>query len=299
MPTDADLRDTAVSEPKRAVGPVRQPLRTARWIGLLSAVSLVVWSLDGAEVGIGALIEGRSGAGRLLTGLFPPDLDPQLLARIGRAALETVQISIAALVIGVVLGLPMAVLVAASVQAPRWLAVTARFLAMVLRGVPELLWALLFVAAVGLGPAGGAYAIGLHSAGMMAKLCSEQLEAVDAAPVEAMRLTGSSRLATAMLAIVPQARGTVASQVLYQWECNVRSSVVIGYVGAGGLGQELGVALHLFRYQELATLMAAVLVLVFVVDGVSVLVRRRMGVATGLPGLCDRPRYRRLWTGRP
>ncbi|GAA0933587.1 ABC transporter permease [Virgisporangium aurantiacum] len=265
---------------------------------MLTAVTVVVWSLNGAEVGVGPLIEGRSGAARLLSGLFPPDLDPQLLARIGQATVETLQISIAALVLGALLGLPLSVLIAGNVQAPRYLALAARWLAMVLRGVPELLWALLFVAAVGLGPAAGAYAIGLHSAGMMAKLCSEQMEAVDAAPVEAMRLTGSSRLATALLAILPQARGTVASQLLYQWECNVRSSVVIGYVGAGGLGQELGVALHLFRYQELATLMAAVLILVLVVDGASVLVRRRMGVATGLPGECERPRYQRLWTGR-
>jgi phosphonate transport system permease protein len=295
MPVDADLSEPATARR----GPTRQPLRTVRWIGLLAAVTVVVWSLNGSEVGVGPLIEGRSGAARLLSGLFPPDLDPQLLARIGQATVETVQISIAALVIGGIVGLPMAVLIAANVQAPRWLSLAARWLAMVLRGVPELLWALLFVAAVGLGPAAGAYAIGLHSAGMMAKLCSEQMEAVDAAPVEAMRLTGGSRLATALLAIVPQARGTVASQVLYQWECNVRSSVVIGYVGAGGLGQELGVALHLFRYQELATLMAAVLILVLVVDGASVLVRRRMGVATGLPGECERPRYRRLWSKRP
>lgn len=300
MPVDADLTvpDTARRTRTPPPGPLRQPLRTVRWIGLLAAVTVVVWSLNGAEVGVGPLIEGRGGAARLLSGLFPPDLDPQLLARIGQATVETVQISIAALVLGAVLGLPLAVLIAGNVQAPRLVALAARWLAMVLRGVPELLWALLFVAAVGLGPAAGAYAIGLHSAGMMAKLCSEQMEAVDAAPVEAMRLTGSSRPATALLAIVPQARGTVASQVLYQWECNVRSSVVIGYVGAGGLGQELGVALHLFRYQELATLMAAVLILVLLVDGASVLVRRRMGVATGLPGECERPRYRRLWTGR-
>ncbi|HEX8347305.1 MAG TPA: phosphonate ABC transporter, permease protein PhnE [Actinoplanes sp.] len=298
MPTDAELRvsETTASEPTPARGPIRQPLRTVRWLGLLAGVSVVVWSLHGADVGVGPLIEGRSGAARLLSGLFPPDLDPQLLARIGHATVETIQISIAALVIGAVIGLPMAALIAGNVQAPRWLALGARWLAMALRGVPELLWALLFVAAVGLGPAAGVYAIGLHSAGMMAKLCSEQMEAVDSAPVEAMRLTGSSRWATALLAIVPQARGTVASQVLYQWECNVRSSVVIGYVGAGGIGQELGVALHLFRYQELATLMAAVLILVLVVDGVSVLVRRRMGVAAGLPGECERPRYRRLWT---
>ncbi|GAB3960055.1 ABC transporter permease [Micromonospora vulcania] len=218
-----------------------------------------------------------------------------LLRRIGTATVQTLQISVSALVLGAVLGLPLAVLIASNVRAPRMLALPARGLAAVLRGVPELLWALLFVAAVGLGPAAGVYAISLHSAGMVAKLCSEQMEAVDPAPVEAVRLTGASRTATALFAVVPQARGTIVSQLLYQWECNVRSSVVIGYVGAGGLGQELGVALHLFRYQELATLMAAVLLLVFVVDGVSVLIRRRLGVIAGPPGDFERPRFSQLW----
>src|SRR5687768_7270142 len=129
-------------------------------------------------------------------------------------------------------------------------------------GVPELLWALLFVATVGLGPAAGVYAITLHAAGLLAKLCSEQLEAVDSAPVEAMRLTGASRTATALLGIFPQARANIASQLLYQWECNIRSSVVIGFVGAGGIGQALGIAMNLFRYEEMATLLVAVLLLV-------------------------------------
>ncbi|MEV4756922.1 phosphonate ABC transporter, permease protein PhnE [Micromonospora sp. NPDC049559] len=288
--------------PRPAAGPVaaepppvvvrRHLARLLRWLGYLGCVTVAVWSLGGTGVGVGPLVEGREGIRRLLAGLFPPDLDAELLRQIGAATVETIQISVAALVGGTALGLPLAVLIAGNVRAPRPLALAARGLATVLRGVPELLWALLFVSAVGLGPAAGVYAIGLHSAGMIAKLCSEQLEAVDPAPVEALRLTGASRTATAVLAVVPQARATVASQLLYQWECNVRSSVVIGYVGAGGLGQELGIALHLFRYQELATLMAAVLLLVLLVDGASVLVRRRLGVTAALPGECERPRYR-------
>jgi phosphonate transport system permease protein len=232
----------------------------------------MVWSLAGTGVGLRSLVEGRAGAARLLGGLFPPEVTGELLARVATAMLETVQISFAALLLGALLGLPMAVLIAGNVGAPGWLASAARVTAAGLRGVPELLWALLFVATVGLGPAAGAYAIGVHAAGMIAKLCSEQLEAVDPAPVEALQVTTA-------LAIVPQARNGLASLLLYQWECNIRSSAVVGFVGAGGIGQALGIALRLFRYRELATLLAAVLVLVLSVDRLSRLLRRRMGAA--------------------
>jgi phosphonate transport system permease protein len=262
--------------PARSGGRRRGATRLLVWAGALAAMA---WSLAGTGVGAGSLADGRSGAARLLRGLVPPEVTGELLIRVGEAVVETVQISLAGLVLGALFGLPLAVLIAGNVGAPRWLASAARVTAAGLRGVPELLWALLFVATVGLGPAAGAYAIGLHAAGMLAKLCSEQLEAVDPAPVEAMRVTGASSLATTLLAIIPQARNGLASILLYQWECNIRSSAVVGFVGAGGIGQALGIALRLFRYRELATLLAAVLLLVLVVDRLSRRLRRAMGAA--------------------
>lgn len=265
--------DTALqmSGPKRS--------RTT-WIVLVIAVAAVVWSLNGTGVSITNIISGWDGAREIASGLFPPQLDQELLQSVGKAVLETLQISIAALFFGTVMGLVLAVLMAGNVGAPRWLATSARLIATVFRSVPELLWALVFVAIVGLGPAAGVYAISLHAAGLLAKLVSEQLEAVDPAPVEAMRMTGASRLSTGMLAIIPQARNNIASLVLYQWECNIRSSAIIGFVGAGGIGQALGISMRLFRYQELATLMIALLLLVLAVDQVSRLLRHRMGAAT-------------------
>ncbi|GGK76594.1 phosphonate ABC transporter, permease protein PhnE [Planomonospora parontospora subsp. parontospora] len=259
----------------------RTAWRPLRWILAVVITAVVVWSFSGTGIGLASLIEGRAGAAQLVSGLFPPDLDAELLSRVATAMAETVQISVAALVFGAVIGLPLAVVMAGNVQAPRWLSAIARGIATMLRSVHELLWALLFVATVGLGPAAGVYAISLHSAGVLAKLCSEQLEAVDPAPVETMRLTGGSRLTTALLAVIPQSRAHLASQVLYQWECNIRSSVVIGFVGAGGIGQALGVALHLFRYQELATLVASVVILVIGVDRISKIFRSRLGAASG------------------
>ena len=253
-----------------------------RYRALITTVAVaaaVSWALRGTGVGLGSLIEGRQGAGRILQGMFPPDLSVDLLGSVTTAVIETFQISIAGLAFGVLLGLPLAMLIAGNVQAPGWLASSARLLATSMRSIPELLWALIFVSIVGLGPAAGVYAISLHAAGMLAKLGSEQLEAIDPAPVEATRLTGASRPQTLALAILPQARNNLVSLLMYQWECNIRSSAVIGFVGAGGIGQALGISLHLFRYQEMATLLVALLLMVITVDQISRAVRSRLGAA--------------------
>ncbi|HZB34029.1 MAG TPA: phosphonate ABC transporter, permease protein PhnE [Streptosporangiaceae bacterium] len=273
-------------EAPSGTAPPRGRFRRWRTRSMLIAVFAAgVWSLYGTGVGPASLLAGREGAIQMVDGLVPPDLSPELLRRLGVTALETIQISVASLILGAVLGLPLAVLIAGNVEAPRWLAAAARMAATTLRSVHELLWALIFVATVGLGATAGVYAIGVHSAGVIAKLCSEQLEAVDPAPVEAMRLTGGTRVACALLGVVPQARANVVSQLLYQWECNIRSSVVVGFVGAGGIGEALGIALRLFRYQELATLICAVLVMVAAVDQISRLVRARFGaVSSAVPG---------------
>jgi phosphonate transport system permease protein len=273
----ARSREIAPGQPPPPLPPASRPLR--RWSGATLVIAAVAVSMSATDVGVGALVEGRTGAARLLRGFASPDLSGEFLGIVAGAALETLAIAIAGLALACVLGLPLAVLIAANVDAPRWVRRTARTTGAALRGVPELLWALVFVAAVGLGPAAGVYAIALHGAGLLAKLCSEQLEAVDPAPVEAVRLTGASRPATALLATIPQARTGLASLVLYQWECNIRTATVVGFVGAGGIGQALDISLRLFRYDELSTLVLAVLVLILGVDALSRTIRRRMGAA--------------------
>lgn len=276
----ARSREVGVPPPAPAPPPppAARPLR--RWSTVTLVVVAVIASFAATDVGIGPLIEGRAGAARLLRGFTDPDLSAEFLAIVGRAAAETMAIAMAGLAIACAIGLPLAVLIAANVDAPRWVRRAARTTAATLRGIPELLWALVFVAAVGLGPAAGVFAIALHGAGLLAKLCSEQLEAVDPAPVEAVRLTGASRSATVLLATIPQARTGLTSLVLYQWECNIRTATVVGFVGAGGIGQALDISLRLFRYDELSTLVIAVLVLILGVDALSRVVRRRMGAAS-------------------
>jgi phosphonate transport system permease protein len=287
MSSPVDARDLDKTSPSRASHEDQgaEPLarssrrRLLRWGIVLAALLALIWSINGTGIGLTSLISGRDGAARLILGLFPPDVDGQLLGSVLTATIETLQISIAALFLGALIGLPLAALISGNVLAPRWCASAARMTAAFLRGVPELLWALLFVATVGLGPAAGVYAVAVHGAGLLAKLCSEQMEGVDPAPVEALRLTGTSRTATMFLAILPQARTGIVSLLLYQWECNIRSSTIIGFVGAGGIGQELGISLRLFRYKELATLLIVVLILILGVDRISRALRRALGAA--------------------
>jgi phosphonate transport system permease protein len=256
-------------------GVARRPV--GRWglTGLLAVV--VLWSLHGTGVGPASLAAADAAGAQVLSGMLRPDLRPEVLADVGRAALQTVQVAVAGLVLSVLLAVPVALLLTAHARVARPLREAARTVAGLLRGVPELVWALLLVATVGLGPTAGAYALGLHGAGLLGKLWAEQLDAVDPVPVEAVRLAGAGRAAVLALAVVPQAGAGLGSLLLYQLECNVRAATVLGVVGAGGLGGQIDLALRLFDHRQLGTLVLAVLVLVLGVDALSRAVRRRFG----------------------
>jgi phosphonate transport system permease protein len=251
--------------------------RRSRGWSVLIVGALVIWAVDGSDISVNDLLTGREGAARLASGFLRPELSGAFLLDVLRAAAETAQIAIAGLALAVLFGAPLSLVLAGNVGAWAPLRVFVRMLSAVLRGVPDLVWALLLVATVGPGPAAGTLAMALHGTGMLAKLAAEQLEAVNPAPVEALRLTGAGRLVTALLGIVPQARAGLASVGLYQFECNIRASAVLGFVGAGGLGQELAISLRLFRYDELSTLVLAVLALMLAVDALSRRARRAVG----------------------
>ncbi|KMQ54462.1 ABC transporter permease [Pseudomonas aeruginosa] len=149
-------------------------------------------------------------------------------------------------------------------------------LLILLRSVPEIVWALLFVRAVGLGPTAGVLAIAITYAGMLGKVYAEIFESVDPRPTRALLLGGGSRLAAFAYGVLPNAAGEMISYTVYRWECAIRASVVMGFVGAGGLGQQIDLSLRMFAGGEVASILLTFLLLVLLADLLSRFLRGRL-----------------------
>ena len=208
---------------------------------------------------------------------FPPDLSAPFVARVARGALQTLAVSalgtLLATLAGALLALP------ASGRfglAPR---LAARALLNVLRSVPELVWAALMVLAAGLGPFAGALALALHTAGVLGRLFAETLENAPRESERALRDAGSGAVTAFAYGCLPLVTAQGAAYVLYRWEMNIRMAAVLGFVGAGGLGQLLYYHLSIFQQAQAATVLLAMFVLVFAVDASSARLRRGLAPA--------------------
>jgi phosphonate transport system permease protein len=219
---------------------------------------------------------------------FPPELGARFVRELGPAALETLGVSVLGTAIAAVGGFVLAY--AASWHAhdgtgggPRAVRIARAAVAWGARGVlnlcrtlPELLWALLLVLAVGLGPFAGALALGIHTAGVLGRLYAEALEEVSPEPVAALEASGATSGAASLFAALPQAFPQLVAYTLYRWEVNIRASAVLGVVGAGGIGKLLHVSLALFQRHRTLTLVAVIVLMVTAVDLVSGAIRRRL-----------------------
>jgi phosphonate transport system permease protein len=187
--------------------------------------------------------------------------------------LETIDLAIFGTVFGVVLAFPLAILAARNLTPAKPLYYAARAVIGVARAVPDLVWALLFVTAVGLGPFPGALALAVHSVGMLGRLFAEVIEDMDMGPVEALTLTGASRIQVFTHAVVPGVLPSLLGIALYRFDENLRSSLVLGFVGAGGIGFLLLTAMNLFQYQTVALLLIVTFVLVACAERISAYLR--------------------------
>lgn len=200
----------------------------------------------------------------------------RFLAGLGRAVWATVQIAVLGTALAAVAALPLAIASARNLHAPRPVAAAAQALASVLRSIHTLVFGLLLVGIVGLGPMAGILAVAAHSAGSLAKLYAEAIEALDEASIEAVRVAGAGRVQTFFLAVWPAALPQLTSLNLYVLEFNIRDSAVLGLIGAGGLGLLLTEATSLFQWGRLATILLALVLLVSAVDAASRRVRREL-----------------------
>jgi len=204
---------------------------------------------------------------------MPPDFSRW--SHWGKPLLETLAMSIAGTVLAALGAVPLGLLSAGNLS-PRWVARGAQMFLNAIRSIPDLVWGVMFVAAVGFGPLPGILALGCHSLGMLGKFYAEIIEHMDTAPALALRGQGVSPLGVIRHGVWPQILPRLADVTLYRWEHNLRAATVLGVIGAGGLGLELITAFHLFEYREAMALIIVILGLVSVVHAISAGLRSRL-----------------------
>ena len=257
---------------------MRDPAARSRLIGALTTL-VILWPLfQAAEFKPGVLFDPANlkVIGHFLSGFLPPETGSEFLGYLGKATLETLAIATAGMALAFLIAVPLGYLASGAGREAPTLNPLTRSLLTILRGIPELVWALLFVRVFGLGPAAGVLALGLTYGGMLAKVYAEILESVDPAPARALRHNGASRPLAILYGLIPQASKELASYTVYRWECAIRASVVMGFVGAGGLGQSMDQAMKMLNGGEAATILLTFMVLVFSADGLSGWLRRAL-----------------------
>lgn len=268
----------------------RDPAALPRSLLTLLALALLWPGLQLSELNLAVLVapDNLRNMGQFVSGFWPPAHDRDFLELLAQATLQTLAIATAGMALAWLLAMPLALLAsrALSISAlarggkPAWWAQALRWpvrgLLIVLRSVPEIVWALLFVRAVGLGPTAGVLAIAITYAGMLGKVYAEIFESVDLRPTRALLLAGSPRLAAFAYGLLPNAAGEMLSYSVYRWECAIRASVVMGFVGAGGLGQQIDLSLRMFAGAEVASMLLTFLLLVLLADSLSRWLRGRL-----------------------
>lgn len=244
------------------------------FIGTLLALALVIWSFSGSELSAEKLIRGVPYMGNILGRMFPPDLSR--LDSILWSLATTFQMAVSGCVLGLILSFPLAVLAAEGLSPHPIVRTLARGLIAFFRTVPDLIWALFFVIAVGLGPAAGVLALMIDTIGYAGRFFAEAMEETDKGPREALSTIGASKTGLIFSAVVPNAMPSFIATALFCVEKATRASVVLGLVGAGGIGVELKVAFDLFDYDTALTIILCVFALVVAVEQIGGSLRRRI-----------------------
>ena len=269
-------------------------LMLRRFGAALAIFTVLAFGWRAAEIRPSALFDAAAlaSAAAFLRGLFPPDLSPAFLQTVLLATVQTVAIALAGTVFSILIGLPLGILSTATLyrrgvlldcerRGAGWFLMYAvshatQALLGLLRAVPDLVWGILFVVAVGLGTKAGVLALAVSYSGMLGRVYAHVFEAVDDRPLEALHASGATRAQIFLRAIWPQAKANLTAYTLYSFECCVRAASVLGFVGAGGIGYEINLSMRLFQYDQVLTLIIAFIVLLTATDFLSRRARRRL-----------------------
>jgi len=265
---------------------LRDPAWTGRVFWTLAALVLVAPALVATEFKPWTLFEpdALKSTTRFLRDFLPPKIEGEFLLLVLRECWRTVAIATAGMALALVIAIPLTLLSTSvlSVSAltgrmhalPFVLRQAVRGLLILLRSVPELVWALVFVRVVGLGPTAGVLAIALTYGGMLGKVYGEILESDDAHATHSLMRNGAGRLQAFFYGLLPQSATELTSYTVYRWECAIRSSAVLGFVGAGGLGQQMDNSMKMFQGAEVATMLLVFMLLVGLADYASAWLRK-------------------------
>jgi len=243
-------------------------------IGTVALIVLSFWSLD-LQLGRVLSVESLGRMGKFLGELMSPNLEPVFLSKLLQASLETLAMSAVGTLLAAIFGLLLAVPASRSYAGDpaRWRFLT-RLVLNALRAIPELVWAALLLISAGLGPFAGTLALGLHTTGVLGRLFAESIENAPQHAASALRVQGIGEGRVFLYATLPTVSPQLMSYSLYRWENNIRAAAVLGVVGGGGLGQMLSFHMGLFQMQETSSILAAMILLVILVDTLSYFARR-------------------------
>ncbi len=249
--------------------------RIARWLVWLAVVAACVWAMRSIDIIPEFLADAPEQMADLLLRMWPPDLGHYYPA-VHVALVETLHIATLGTILSFGLAVPVALLAARNVCPVPALNLLAQLILVGSRSVNSLVWALIFVAVFGPGPAAGTFAIAFRSIGFVGKLLAEALEETSPGPLEALRAAGASWGAVMLKAVWPQVQPAFWGVALFRWDINVRESAVLGLVGAGGIGVVLDDAINFFQWDRVATVLLAILAVVVVAEVVVTRIRGRL-----------------------
>jgi len=274
------LTDAGLVKPAVAATPIPKPpsksmaawaLDVLIWGGVLA---VLIYSVNDVDLGnLSRLVTNADSVRNFAMDLLRPDFTEwrMFVAQMW----QTVQIALWGTFLAVFLAVPLGLAAARNI-APIWVVTPIRWIMNMLRSIPDLVMALLFIVAVGLGPLAGVLAITLNTAGVLAKLFSEAVESIDKGPVEGVRATGASRLHEIVWGVIPQVAPLWTSFALYRFESNSRSATVLGLIGAGGIGQVLFESMNAFNFRAVSAIVVIVVIAVTMIDMLSQAMRKRL-----------------------
>lgn len=252
---------------------VKSQVKIQRILTLIILAVLFVWSSRGADIQASKLIEGLPRMADFFSRMVPPDMS--VGKTVLKSTIETIQIALFGTFLSVIISFVAGILAAENIT-PGYINRPVKWLLAMLRGIPVILLALLFVSTVGLGPFPGVLAIAIHSTGMLGKFYSEAMENANIGPIEALESVGASFMQKIRFGVLSQVAPDLARDTLFRFELNLRESLILGLVGAGGIGFYILLYIRSFQYEKVATLTAVVLITVVIVEQISISIRKSL-----------------------